>query len=284
MKNIANIITIKNLHKKHVQNGVFSLHVDNFHVQKGELVALVGPSGCGKSTALDLLSTALEPDVDQSTPDASEFSFTPQLMRLNVLELWKNKAQATLASLRQKHIGYVLQTGGLLPFLSGYDNILLSCQSAEHVDGIAELASVLDIAHLLQKKPAQMSVGERQRFAIARALIHKPQLILADEPVASLDPYNAHMVLELFVAKARENNISVVMVSHAPAMAHAAGFRLVQAKISRKSREKEAQADTHHEEHIHAYIDTHNSVDVLADNKLSLKQAVFEAMQDEGKN
>ncbi len=270
MKNTTNIITVKNLHKAYTHNGAFSLHVDNFHVQRGELVALVGPSGCGKSTALDLLSTALEPDAHNDAENVSQFTFCPEELPIDILMLWKNAQLAKLAAVRQKYIGYVLQTGGLLPFLSGYDNIMLACAVQEHAEDIEHVAQILDIEHLLLKKPAQMSVGERQRFAIARALIHKPKLILADEPVASLDPYNAQLVLELFITEAKEKNISVVMVSHAPAIAKAAGFRLVQAHICRphvkhtpQVEQTAAHDDTdniHHEAHIHAYIDTHNEI------------------------
>ncbi len=224
------IIDIQNIHKSHGLGEGFSLHVQDFHVARGELVALVGPSGCGKSTALDILSTALEPQLEAN----SIFSFCPLDMPLDIVTLWKKGQQGTLAQLRQKHIGYILQTGGLLPFLNGLENIALCCTQKQHREYLEQLAEQLDISHLLQKKPAQMSVGERQRFAIARALIHEPQLILADEPVASLDPYNAQMVLELFTSIAREKQISVVMVSHFPDTAKAAGFRLVSTKVTRE--------------------------------------------------
>ncbi len=233
--NTTNIIHIKDLYKNHGKNNSFALHIQDFKVKQGELVALVGPSGCGKSTSLDLLSTALRPNVNND----SIFNFCPHDKTYNILTLWKKSKQNKLSSLRQKYIGYILQTGGLLPFLTGYDNILLACPSniAEQnfKDDLHHLAKTLDIKHLLHKKPAQMSVGERQRFAIARALVHRPKLILADEPVASLDPYNAKLVLELFTHQAKEKNISVIMVSHSPSLAHAAGFRLVQTHISRQN-------------------------------------------------
>ncbi len=224
------IITIKNLYKSHGSHEVFSLHMEELSVQKGELVALVGPSGCGKSTALDILSTALEPQYDQQ----SVFSLCLQNETIDILELWQKNKQSTLAKLRKNSIGYILQTGGLLPFLSGYDNIALSCAHAGQEKNIDALAQLLDISHLLHKKPALMSVGERQRFAIARALIHEPSLILADEPVASLDPYNATLVLDLFTAIAKEKHITVVMVSHFPENAKAAGFRLIPTTVRRE--------------------------------------------------
>ncbi len=224
------ILNIQNLYKRHGIGEGFSLHIQNFQVARAELVALVGPSGCGKSTALDILSTALEPHMYAD----SVFSFCPLNTLLDIAAMWKTGQQGTLAHLRQKHIGYILQTGGLLPFLNGLENIALCCTQKKHRDNLENIAQQLDISHLLLKKPAQMSVGERQRFAIARALIHEPQLVLADEPVASLDPYNAHMVLELFTAMAREKDISVVMVSHFPDTAKAAGFRLVSTKVTRE--------------------------------------------------
>ncbi len=245
------IIQIANLHKNHGVNETFSLHMENFHVKHGELVALVGPSGCGKSTALDIISTALTPQ----TTEESTFTFCPEESPFDILALWQKGKLNELSKLRQKYIGYILQTGGLLPFLSGYDNIMLSCTSKGEQDSLQDdmkvMAENLDITHLLHKKPAQMSVGERQRFAIARALIHKPQLILADEPVASLDPYNAQLVLELFTQQAQEKNISVVMVSHSPSMAKAAGFRLVETTISRK--------DGHIFSHMHMPISQNQS-------------------------
>ncbi len=224
------IINIAHLHKQHGLSEIFSLHMEGFTVQRGELVALVGPSGCGKSTALDMLSTALEPGIQEG----SVFSFCPQDMPVDILQLWRQGKQSSLAALRRTYIGYILQTGGLLPFLNGYENIALCCVDAKHKEGIVNLAQILDITHLLQKKPAQMSVGERQRFAIARALVHEPKLILADEPVASLDPYNAQLVLELFTSIAQEKHISVVMVSHSPDSAKAAGFRLVTTEVTRE--------------------------------------------------
>ncbi len=244
------------------------MHVGEFHVQKGELIALVGPSGSGKSTALDLLSTALCPDMDAKTADDSLFLFSPHDTVYDVLQCWKKGQSAKLALLRRKYIGYILQTGGLLPFLHGYDNIALayfetsSSHCSQSCDEIIKyLAHTLDIEHLLFKKPAQMSVGERQRFAIARALVHEPRLILADEPVASLDPYNAELVLKLLVDTAREKNISVVMVSHAPQMARAAGFRLVQAIVSRHTEDDDAQAEREPAQKIHAYVAMQNPVD-----------------------
>ncbi len=230
---MQHIISIKNIYKK--RQGAFTLHVQDLSVQSGELVALVGPSGCGKSTTLDLMAAILRPDLElaSSANLAQEFVFNPQDKAIDILTHWQANKLNKLGKLRREYIGYVLQTGGLLPFLSGRDNILLACNDSQHKDNIAHLAKLLDISHLLSKKPIQMSVGERQRFAIARALVHKPKLVLADEPVASLDPLNAKIVLELFTKLAKEQNITVIMVSHAPDMAKNMGFRLITTKLQK---------------------------------------------------
>ncbi len=232
---MSHIVQLKNIQKTHAGNNTFTLSIEHLMVKKGELVALVGASGSGKSTALDMVAGILQPDHGLHLGEESAFFFTPQEKTINMLA--KSTDSDTLAKIRREYVGYILQTGGLLPFLTGKENILLSHFShtkKTKEDSLQNLAKELDIEHLLHKKPAQMSVGERQRFAIARALYNEPKLILADEPVASLDPINAKAVLKLFVRLAQEKNISVLMVSHAPQMAQEMGFRLVTAHISRE--------------------------------------------------
>ncbi len=234
---MQHIISIKNIFKKR-QSG-FTLHIENFNMAAGELIALVGPSGCGKSTALDLMSAILRPDyIPPSQGEThSHFLFKPYDTNIDMLSLWQEQTQNTLAKIRHKYIGYVLQTGGLLPFLNGKQNILLAYDSNECINTMHSLTDTLDISHLLSKKPHQMSVGERQRFAIARALVHSPKLILADEPAASLDPLNAQIVLELLTKLAKEQSISIIMVSHAPTMSKDMGFRLISTNIKRHEAE-----------------------------------------------
>ncbi len=223
------LLSLQHLHKERAQGDGYTLHIEHFFIGRGERVALVGPSGCGKSTALDIMAAILQPEEHVNKDLDAHFFFKEH----NILTLWKKRKRNALAQLRQAYIGYILQTGGLLPFLSGHDNI---CVASPHAtkDDIYTIADALDIRHLLRKKPAQMSVGERQRFAIARALIHNPELILADEPVASLDPLNADKVMSLFVSLAQQKDIAIVMVSHAPDAAKAAGFTLVPLALARE--------------------------------------------------
>ncbi len=233
------ILTVKNICKTRLgdtsaeNSNNFTLCIDALTIHKGELVALVGASGCGKSTALDLVAGILRPEKIANKDKGPSFIFTPQDADIDMLSHWKAKNTNALAHIRKKHLGYILQTGGLLPFLTGKENICLAGSGNDNLEIVHDIAQKLDITHLLHKKPAHMSVGERQRFAIARALYTKPQLILADEPVASLDPVNAKAVLQLFTTLAKEEHISILMVSHAPTMAQEMGFRLVHTQVGR---------------------------------------------------
>ena len=176
-----------NLSAVHKNRGLgsqrYSLVIPALHLGAGEQLAIVGPSGCGKSTLLDLLALVLAPD------QVGRFEFN----QLDIGGLWRANQQSTLAGLRSRHLGYVLQTGGLLGFLDVRSNIALSRQLLGLKDdgSVARLAAQLQISDQLAKKPGALSVGQRQRVSCARALAHAPQLVLADEPTASLDPLNA---------------------------------------------------------------------------------------------
>ncbi|WP_297228298.1 ATP-binding cassette domain-containing protein [uncultured Desulfovibrio sp.] len=201
---------------------------------RGDRLALVGPSGCGKSTALDLLAGVLRPD------GGERFLFAPRAgeAALDMLEVWRRGGEAKLAAMRLHHLGYVLQVGGLLPFLSAGENILLPCRAlgelAARRESVRELCERLHIERLLGQMPSRLSVGERQRVAIARALAHDPSILLADEPTAALDPQHARLVLGLLAELAGERGTTVIMVTHAPEMAEEAGFRLVRVSTMRE--------------------------------------------------
>lgn len=213
----------------------FRLSIPALDVRRGQLLALVGPSGCGKSTALDLLAGILRPEA--ATPDAVfRFSPTPDAVQ-DMLRLWRSGRGDQLAELRRRHMGYVLQTGGLLPFLTARQNMLLPCQcvpnGAARGEAVARLAAELGVDGVADQYPATLSVGERQRVAIVRALAHAPAVVLADEPAAALDPEHARRVLNLFARLAHEEGCTVVMVSHAPDMARDAGFTLAPLCVKR---------------------------------------------------
>ena len=250
------VFSLRNVGKSRPGADGFCLHIDGLDVVRGSLQALVGPSGCGKSTALDLLAGILRPDAEGSenaarvertvqtenstlaeraepgeAPSGRErrFLFSPTSNAANdMLEKWRKKDLNSLARLRQRHLGYVQQTGGLLPFLTARDNIMLRCSSlgcvAERSQQIQGIVDGLGIGRLLEHYPATLSVGERQRVAIAAALAHAPEMVLADEPTAALDPMHARNALRIFANLAQMMNITVLMVTHSLEMAVEAGF------------------------------------------------------------
>ena len=215
-----------NLNAVHKSRGTgsqrYSLVIPRLQLRGGEQLAVVGPSGCGKSTLLDLLALVLAPD------QAGQFDFAPAHTPVDIAKLWRASQQDTLAELRSRHLGYVLQTGGLLGFLDVRGNIELSRKLLGLKDdgSVMRLAGQLDIADQLAKKPADLSVGQRQRVSCARALAHGPRLLLADEPTAALDPLNAERVMQLLVAQAREQRVCCVVATHDEALARASGLQV----------------------------------------------------------
>ncbi len=215
------MLTLNAVHKSRGAGSQrYSLVIPRLHLRGGEQLAVVGPSGCGKSTLLDLLALVLAPD------QAGQFDFTPADKPLDIAKLWRASQQGTLAELRSRYLGYVLQTGGLLGFLDVRGNIALSRKLLGLKDdaSVTRLAGQLDIADQLDKKPADLSVGQRQRVSCARALAHGPRLLLADEPTAALDPLNAERVMQLLVAQAREHGVCCVVATHDEALARASVF------------------------------------------------------------
>jgi putative ABC transport system ATP-binding protein len=208
----------------------FELTVPELTIRQGEKVALVGFSGCGKSTLLDLLAMILRPD--QST----EFSFfTAGDECLDVAGTWKRKNLDCLARARMRYIGYVLQTGGLLPFLSVHDNIALSRNGLglPEEDAVRTVAERLGIERHLEKFPSQLSVGERQRVSIARAMAHEPSVVIADEPTASLDPINAEEIMGLFTRLAEEKGVTLIVATHEWDRVQELGYRQVKFDVKK---------------------------------------------------
>lgn len=210
------------LNAVHKSRGVgsqrYSLVIPTLQLRAGEQLAIVGPSGCGKSTLLDMLALVLAPD------RSGQFEFN----QVDIGALWRADGQSALARLRSRHLGYVLQTGGLLGFLDVRGNIALSRQLLGLKDdgSVARLAAQLEISDQLDKPPAALSVGQRQRVSCARALAHAPQLVLADEPTASLDPLNAERVMQTLLAQAREHRAACVIATHDEPLARASGLQV----------------------------------------------------------
>ena len=194
----------------------------SFDVEAGDFVALMGPSGCGKSTLLHLCGA-----MDRLTSGT---------LRLNDRDL-STMGDDELTQVRREQVGFVFQFFNLLPTLTVADNIALPCLLSGMKDQDAArraraLAERVGIAHRLTHYPQQISGGEMQRAAIARALIHQPSLLVADEPTGNLDSENGANVLALISQLNKELNVTVLLATHAADVAAAAG-RVVRMKDGR---------------------------------------------------
>src|SRR6187402_1042531 len=208
------LLTAENLQKTYVtgEARVDALPGVSFEVEPGDFVALMGPSGCGKSTLLHLCGAMDRP--------------TGGSLRLNDRDL-SAMGDDELTRVRREQVGFVFQFFNLLPTLTVADNIALPCLLAGVNNGEAErrakaLADRVGIAHRLSHYPQQISGGEMQRAAIARALVHKPTLLVADEPTGNLDSENGANVLSLIAELNRELGVTVLLATHAADVAGAA--------------------------------------------------------------
>ena len=175
-----------------------------FQVMPGEFLGIMGSSGSGKSTLLNCIAAVIRPDSG---------SITMQGRQIQTLK------GSALAGYRGKEIGYLFQNFELLDNLTGRENILLPLSlhgvpEKESRKRLEQLASYLDIKDILHKFPAQMSGGQKQRTAAARALILNPGMILADEPTGALDSKNAKTLMEKLAGLNRDTNAAILMVTH----------------------------------------------------------------------
>lgn len=209
----------------------FRLRVPSLQIGLGEKIALIGESGCGKSTLLDMLAFILQPS------QIGAFKFRPIGTKeaLDIRDHWQHKRRNKLSDLRKRYMGYVMQTGGLLPYLTVRENMSLSRNmlGLPEDDTVATFAKELGIARHLDKKPDALSTGERQRVAIGRAIAHRPSIVIADEPTASLDPLAAEKIMSLFINLVEELNITVIVASHAWRHIERLGLRRLSHKTQR---------------------------------------------------
>ena len=206
------VYSLKNVVKERLIDGVgFRLVVPEIQISAQENIALVGHSGCGKSTLLDMLALILRPD------SSDEFDLHPVGGDNHDLgKLWRRDKQSKLSQIRKQHIGYVLQSGGLLPYLTVRENIelprkLLKLPDDDSIDSISR---VLGIDRQLDKLPGLLSAGERQRAAFARALSHRPSILIADEPTSALDPITAQKIMAVVMEVIRGLKITLITASH----------------------------------------------------------------------
>lgn len=199
------MITISNLEKVYRTEEVETkaLNKVSFVINEGEFVAIMGPSGCGKSTLLNILGL-----LDQ--PDGGSFEFMGQEIA--------GFSERQRANLRKKNIGFVFQSFNLIDELTVFENvelplIYLGVGTAERKQKVEAVLEKMQIMHRRNHFPQQLSGGQQQRVAVARAVIQKPRLILADEPTGNLDSTNGNEVMEL-LTDLNENGTTVIMVTH----------------------------------------------------------------------
>jgi putative ABC transport system ATP-binding protein len=174
-------------------------------VDQGSFVGLIGPSGSGKSSLMYLLSGLKRPTRGTVAFDGQDYReiSTPGLMRL-----------------RRQRYGFVFQQHFLINYLTALENVMVGAVKCNHevVAYAQELLRRVGLGDKLRQRPYQLSIGERQRVAVARALVHRPAIVFADEPTASLDQATGRDVIDLLVDYRRRAGGSVVVVTHDPAM------------------------------------------------------------------
>ena len=174
----------------------------SYTVDAGSSVAVVGPSGCGKSTLLGVLGGLALPTAGTIRIGGEEISALPERRR---------------AEFRRAHVGFVYQADNLLPFLTVVENVGLQLAldaAAADADRSLELLDRLGLADDAHRLPDHLSGGQRQRAAVARAVVHRPEVILADEPTGALDAANAAGVIDLLLEVQRDIGATLVMVTH----------------------------------------------------------------------
>jgi len=196
------MLTGKNIYKRYGSLEV--LRGVNLEINKGEVVAIVGPSGCGKSTLLHILGSLDKADMGEIVINNTG---------LNLLS--GNK----LAAFRNKHIGFVFQFHHLLPEFTALENVCipgwLAGRNKNEVKEKAEgLLKILGLVNRNENKPNQLSGGEQQRVAVARALINNPDIVFADEPTGNLDSANAEELHQLFFDLRKQFNQTFLIVTH----------------------------------------------------------------------
>jgi lipoprotein-releasing system ATP-binding protein len=182
----------------------------DLEVAKGEKIAIVGPSGSGKTTLLNLVGALDQPEKGIILFDGKDIT---------------GYSKTELAIFRNKHLGFIFQLHHLMPQLTLMENVLLPLLPRgknilkEHTEWAEHLIQKVGIWEQRDQKPSQLSGGECQRTAVVRALINKPELLLADEPTGALDEENASALTELLVQLSDEEGITLISVTHAASLA-----------------------------------------------------------------
>jgi putative ABC transport system ATP-binding protein len=206
-----------NVSKKYNSGTVRSVALDevSFEIHQGDFASVMGPSGGGKTTLLNVLGGLDKPDTGEVYVSGKKIS-----------ELDDNE----LTRLRREDIGFVFQFFNLMPTMTVRENIdlplLLNGDSKNGSENAVKLLDYVGLSHRSESFPAELSGGEMQRVAIARSLVHKPALILADEPTGNLDSENGEKILKLMRNISQDFNATFVMVTHNPEAARYGNLKL----------------------------------------------------------
>ncbi|PEW04850.1 ABC transporter ATP-binding protein [Bacillus cereus] len=203
---VVNVKSIQKIYGKKGGNQSHALRDVSFSIQEGEFVGIMGPSGSGKTTLLNVISTL----------DAA----TDGIVEIDGIDITKMK-QGELSDFRSQKLGFIFQDFNLLENLLVYENIALplllqGVPSKQIGPKVKRVAEMLGISEILSKYPSEVSGGQKQRSAAARALVHEPAIILGDEPTGALDSKNATSLLEAMKNLNEEQGVSIMMVTHDP--------------------------------------------------------------------
>ena len=211
------------------------LDIPSLVIERGTRVFLHGPSGCGKTTLLGILAGVLHATTG-----------TVRVLNRDLVAM----SGAQRDAFRAEHIGYVFQQFNLIPYLSAYDNIALPCRldarrrarlGNTRLDAaIRDVAAQLDIAGLLQQQATDLSVGQQQRVAAARALLAAPELVICDEPTSSLDTDRRDAFLALLAASVAKANATLLFVSHDASLGARFDMQLSLPELNRTARQDAA--------------------------------------------
>lgn len=199
------MLSLRNVKKSYLEpdgNRLPILDIPQFTVGDGEQVVLVGRSGSGKTTLLHTIAGITRADSGQVVIDGIDIA---------------QRSEAYVDRVRAARLGYVFQTFNLLSGFTALENVLLGMTFARGRRDPARALHLLErvgLSHRTTHRPAALSVGEQQRVAVARALANKPSLLLADEPTANIDSRNQQKIVDLIRETCREENVSLVMVTH----------------------------------------------------------------------
>ena len=199
------MIRVKDLNKDYRTGRVVvhALRGVDFEVEEGGFTAVAGPSGCGKSTLLYLLGGLLKATSGRAEIDGFDIT---------------GASDSQLTAFRRDNIGFVFQKFNLIGALSVYDNLRIACRIQGRLEGagsrIRKMLERVGLEHKLDMRPLDLSQGEQQRVAVARALIKEPKILLADEPTGNLDSENSLNIMDLFRSMSSDHGHTILMITH----------------------------------------------------------------------